>query len=309
MTQHDAAPTVVAVIAAYSPAPALIGTVRTLLTQVQQVIVVDDGSPDGAEPVLAGLAAAGATIVRQPRNSGIAAALNAGVEKAQVLWKPDFYLTLDQDSNPTPQYVQSGLDTYTAAASSGVKVGFVTASSYSGHPIPVRTSKGLFVQAFDPMQSGFLIPQSTFERVGRFDEELFIDGVDSEYTMRTRSAGLSVLVGKGCDIEHDLGERESAMMFDKPVRILGRIVSYNYHSPSRVYYICRNGTLLTLRYGAKDPGWVLRRLVEEFKAHLLRFAFSPGRLKLARAATVGFRDALRGTTGRIPSELEQQLRR
>lgn len=309
MTQPDSVPTVVAVIAAYGPLPTLIGTVRTLLDQVQEVVVVDDGSPEETEPLFNELASIGVTIVRQGTNSGIAAALNAGIEKARELWNPDFYLTLDQDSRPSPQYVRSGLETFTTAAALGLHVGFVTAASYSGHPIPVRASKGPFVQAFDPMQSGFLLPRSSFERVGRFDEGLFIDGVDSEYTMRTRSAGLSVLVGEGCDIEHDLGQREPATLFGKAVRIKGSQLSYNYHSPSRVYYICRNGTVLSLRYVVKDPAWVVRRLVEESKAHVLRFTFSPGRLKLAQAAAQGFRDAFRGSTGRIPARLEQRLRR
>ena len=309
MTQHDSEQSVVAVVAAFGPSPSLVDTVRELLKQVSHVVVVDDGSPASAEPVLKELAATGAVVLRQPSNSGIAAALNAGVAEARGQWNPDFFLTLDQDSSPTEQYVQLALDTYRRARSAGVPVGFITAAAYSGHPVPLLHGKGPFVQPFDPMQSGFLIPRSTIENVGPFEEALFIDGVDSEYTMRTRAAGLAVLVGNGCEIDHDLGERAPSTLLGRPVRILGREISYNYHSPSRVYYICRNGTVLTRRYGLKDPGWVARRLLEEFKAHLLRFAFSPGRAKLAKAAIAGFKDALRGATGRIPAELERQLRR
>lgn len=309
MTQHDSEPLVVAVVAAFGPPPSLVGTVQDLLKQVSHVVVVDDGSPAAAEPVLKELAAAGATVVRQPVNSGIAAALNAGVAVAREQWNPDFFLTLDQDSAPTKQYVQRALDTNRRARSADVQVGFITAAAYSGHPVPLLRGKGPFIQPFDPMQSGFLIPRSTIENVGPFEEGLFIDGVDSEYTMRTRSAGLAVLVGEGCEIDHDLGERAPSTVLGRPVRIFGHEISYNYHSPSRVYYICRNGTLLTRRYSLKDPGWVARRLLEELKAHLLRFAFSPGRLRLAQAALAGFSDAMRGNTGRIPAELERHLRR
>ncbi len=308
MTSNDPTPTVVAVVAAYRPDPLLTGTVRALLQQVAHVVVVDDGSPAAAEPVFATLAEAGATVVRQQENSGIAAALNAGVAEARSRWKPDFILTLDQDSQPTDEYVRRGLASYDRATGAGIGVGFITAASYSGHPIPVLREEGGFVHAFDPMQSGFLIPRSTLDRVGPFEEGLFIDGVDSEFTMRTRAAGLASLVGTGCDIAHDLGQRQPGQLFGRPVRVLGREISYNYHSPSRVYYICRNGTLLTRRYLMKDPRWVLRRLLEEAKAHVLRFAFSPGRMNLLKAAAAGFRDALRGTTGRIPPELEQRLR-
>jgi rhamnosyltransferase len=305
---NQPSPGVAAVIAAYRPDPSLAGTVRALREQVEHVVVVDDGSPDGSAAVLAALADAGATVVRQPENAGIAAALNAGVAEARARWNPDFFLTLDQDSRPAGDYVRRGLDTYASATAAGLGVGFVTAASYSGHPIPVLHAEGRFVHAFDPMQSGFLIPRSTVDRLGPFEEDLFIDGVDSEFTMRARTAGLAVLVGEGCDIAHDLGRREPGRLFGRPVRVLGREISYNYHSPSRVYYICRNGTVLTLRYLRRSPGWVVRRLVEELKAHILRFTFSPGRTKLLRAAAAGFRDALRGSTGRIPAELEQRLR-
>ncbi|WP_426996330.1 glycosyltransferase [Pseudarthrobacter sp. N5] len=309
MTPHSLTPTVVAIVAAYGPDPSLAETVLALLQQVEGVVVVDDGSPASAETVLERLSAAGATVVRQPGNMGIAAALNAGVTAARSQWNPDFFLTLDQDSRPTKQYVRNALDTHERAQGAGMTVGFVTAASYSGHPIPLLHTGDGFIHPFDPMQSGFLIPRSTVERVGPFEDELFIDGVDSEYTMRTRAAGLAVLVGEGCEIAHDLGQREPGMLFGRPLKILGREISYNYHSPSRVYYICRNGTLLTHRYFRKDPRWVVRRLVEELKAHILRFTFSRGRAQLFKAASAGFRDAFQGTTGRIPPELEERLRR
>jgi rhamnosyltransferase len=308
LTPDDRTPLVIAIIAAYRPEPALLENVRQTASQVAHVVVVNDGSPAGSESIFHQLETAGAVVLNQPANMGIAAALNAGIGYARKEWEADFFLTLDQDSLPTADYVRSALATFTRAQDAGLPVGFVAASSYSGHPIPVRGSERNFVNAFDPMQSGWLVPLSTLDRVGDFDEGLFIDGVDSDFTMRTRSAGLSVLVGEGCEIQHDLGQRLPGLLLGKPLTVLGREISYNYHSPARVYYICRNGTLLSHRYVRKDPAWVIRRLLEESKAHLLRFAFSRGRSKLLRAALAGFDDAVRGRLGRIPQKLEDKLR-
>lgn len=300
--------TVAAVIAAYCPPESLVETVASLVEQLQYVVVVDDGSPEGAAGVLDRLSATGAIIIRQGKNSGIAAALNAGVRAAGEHWSPTFYLTLDQDSRVDGNYVEAALETFSSATAAGLDVGFICAASYSGHAVPLLPSHDAFTRAFDPMQSGFLIPHSTIQRVGFFDEGLFIDGVDSEYTMRTRAAGMQVLVGKGCDIEHALGQRNSGKLLGWRVKVRGKEISYNYHSPSRVYYICRNGAILTRRYLRQDLGWVVRRLLEESKAHLLRFAFSPGRGKLLRAAATGIIHGMRGRTGRIPDNLEQRLR-
>lgn len=299
---------VVALIAAYRPDPSLEQGVRRLVQQGVRVLVVDDGSPTGFEDVFAQLTQAGARVLHQPENAGIAAALNAGIALARSEGDPDYVLTLDQDSRPNPSYVQNAIETAQRAAAAGIDVGFICASAYSGHTVPTMGSVGSFTEAFDPMQSGFMIPIETIDRVGVFDTGLFIDGVDSEYTMRVRSAGLHVLVGEACDIDHDLGQRDRARLLGRPLVVLGREISFNYHSPSRVYYICRNGTALTRRYALKAPAWTFRRLLEEGKAHVLRFTFSPGRRKLMLAAIAGFSDALRGRTGRIPAELERRLK-
>lgn len=297
-----------AVIAAYSPPDALLEAVRRLGHQLDKIIVVDDGSPVESAALFAGLAELGATVIHQGSNRGIAAALNEGIRTAREKWSPEFFLTLDQDSLINDQYVERARTTYAEATAAGLDVAFVCAASYSGHSVPTIPSKDGFLHAFDPMQSGFMIPARTLDRLGLFDEGLFIDGVDSEFTIRATSSGLSVIVGSGCDIEHDLGQRRPGTLLGRPVKVGGVALSFNYHSPSRVYYICRNGTILTRRYALKAPRWVARRLVEEFKAHLLRFAFSPGRMALLRAAGHGFLDGVRDVSGRIPADLEPRIR-
>lgn len=308
MTNEPSQLNVVAVIAALNPDPDLVETVMALQRQVQGIVVVDDGSSPASRSVFEQLEAAGAIVLFQVQNSGIAAALNAGIYDAAARWNPEYFLTLDQDSVVCDKYVDYAIATHQEAQKEGIPVGFVTAESYSGHNVPPLFNQGRFVHGFDPMQSGFLVPLTTFSAIGYFDESFFIDGVDSEFTMRSRSAGLSVLIGQGCSIEHSLGQRSTAQFFGRPLRVLGRTISYNYHSPARVYYICRNGTVLTKRYLGKSPKWVLRRLLEESKAHTLRLTFSPGKWKLLLACTKGFQDAFAGRMGRIPSTLEKRLR-
>lgn len=299
---------VVAVIAAYRAGEDLLANARAAAEQTGGVVVVDDGTPDGAsDAVLDALANAWALVVRQPANAGIAAALNAGIAAARASWAPEFILTLDQDSTLTPGYVEHAVDTYRRATSAGLAVGLVTASAYGAHPIPTRRSSDSFTRAFDPMQSGTLVPVSTLDALGGFDEGLVIDGVDSEYTARVNAAGLAVIVGEGCVLEHQLGRREPAVFFGRPLTVAGREITYNYHSPTRVYYIARNGTAITLRYLREDPAWVLRRLGAEAQAHGMRLVLGRDRGKLVRAILAGGADALRGRTGRVPQRLVTRL--
>lgn len=298
---------VVAVVAAYRPDATLVGNVAAAAAQVAGVVVVDDGSPPGTEDVFAALDAAGAVVIHQPGNTGIAAALNAGIRVARARWRPGFVLTLDQDSTLGADYVRRAVDSHRRAAASGLRVGFVAAEAYGDHPAPTRGAAAGFRRAFDPMQSGWLVPVATLDALGGLDEGFFIDGVDSEYTARAGAAGLVVLVGEGCRLEHALGRREPATLLGRPLRLLGRELSYNYHAPSRVYYMARNGTALTLRHLRDDPAWVARRLVEESKAHVLRLALGRDRGKVLRAMAAGWADAARGRSGRIDPGLARRL--
>ncbi|MFZ2164503.1 MAG: glycosyltransferase [Propionibacteriaceae bacterium] len=298
---------VAVVIAAFNPDATLLDNARAAAAQAVGVVVVDDGSAPDSGDVFAALLTEGVVVHHQSSNTGIAAALNAGVAVARQRWDPTHILTLDQDSTVAPTYVRHALETEEAATAAGLKVGFVSAGAYGQQATPSRGTIAGFTRAFDPLQSGFVVPVATLDAVGMFDEGLFIDGVDSEFTARVRAAGLEVLVGTGCQLEHALGKREPAVLFGRPLRLMGRPITYNYHSPSRVYYISRNGATLAARYLRTDPVWVARRSVEELKAHTLRIGLGRDKAKLLLAAVSGIGDAFRHRTGRLTDDMARKF--
>lgn len=283
----------VAVVTAYDPDDRLALLVDQAAPQVDAVVVVDDGSASG-EAVLDALVTRPGVRVRHQPNAGVAAALNAGVRAALDDHDADAVLTLDQDSGLPSTYVVQAVRAWQDAVSRRIPVAFVCAATYSGRRAPARGLVQGYARAFDPMTSGSLVPAATYDVVGGYDEGLVIDAVDSEFTVRCLAAGLEPLVAPGCNLDHGMGDRRRA-------HVLGRDLGYNHHEPDRVYYMARNGTLLARRHARDEPGWVLRRLVEEAKAHTLRLALDPDRKAAARAALSGVRDGLRNRTGRRPS--------
>ncbi|MFJ7750582.1 glycosyltransferase [Arthrobacter sp. NPDC097144] len=289
---------VAAVISAFNPPSDLVEKVQRLAAQVERVIVVDDGSPAADPAVYEALEAAGAVVLKQGENSGIAAALNAGIRYAAES-SPDFYLTLDQDSELDPGYVALALDAFDKATAQGVPVGMVCAECHNQLPVMVQKAGVEHPEAFDPMQSGTLIPAAVFDTAGLLEEDLFIDCVDSEFTARIRDLGLKAIVAPGCNITHAVGEARPMRLGTWHVTVGGQKRFVHSHAPFRVYYITRNGLVMYKRYLTKQPVWVLRRIGLEVVFYGVRVVYGPHRARQVAAIVLGIRDALTGRMGRI----------
>lgn len=292
---------VAAVISAYNPPADLVAKVERLARQVDQVIVVDDGSPADVSAVLQGLEAVGAVVLKQGSNSGIAAALNAGIRYAAQS-TPDFYLTLDQDSELDPDYVARALEAYTAATAQGEPVGMVCAESHNGLAVMLQKPGVAFPEVFDPMQSGTLIPAATFDAAGLLEEDLFIDCVDSEFTARIRELGLKAILAPGANITHAVGESRPMLVGKWHVSVGGQKRFVHSHAPFRVYYITRNGLVMYRRYLRRQPKWVLRRIGLEIVFYGVRVVYGPHRARQVAAIAFGIRDAVTGRMGRISAK-------
>jgi rhamnosyltransferase len=297
---------VCAVVSTYNPGPENVENVRWLFRYVSRVVVVDDGSPLDVSETLADLEKLGAVVLRQATNSGIASALNTGIKEARRRWDPEWIVTMDQDSRFSGDYITAALAT-ARSSDRPETLGIVCAESHNNVALPtLRNDKE--PQIFDPMTSGSLVRSVVFDSVGYLDEDFFIDCVDSEFNARLRQHGFRALAGRGCNLEHSLGDA-------RPMRLLGwhaavgpkKLYVY-YHSPFRVYYITRNSLVLARRFVLKQPVWVLRRIYMELQSHIVRFGFGPNRRKHLRAALAGVRDACRGRMGKIDDVLASRLR-
>ncbi|TQJ33074.1 glycosyltransferase [Arthrobacter sp. SLBN-122] len=299
MSEDAFEPTVAAIVTSFNPSVDLISHVSDLRKLVTHILVVDDGSSQDASPILRTLEEDGVDVVLLPQNSGIANALNEGIRRARTLWGPDWILTMDQDSALGNNYVQNALRSFQNATEKGMRVGLVSPESHNAKPVKVLNGSQDVIQAFDPMQSGCLIPVAVLDEVGLFDESLFIDCVDTDFNLRIRAAGYSTPVGSGCNIEHSLGETRPMTIMGRPVRVGGRSLQIIHHSPVRVYYITRNIWIIVRRYFSNDRAWMVRRLWMEVESNIVRLAFGPHRTKFVRAWVTGIRDAVAADLGRI----------
>ena len=302
-----AAAPVVAVVTTYSPPDDLPGRLVQLAEQVDEVVVVDDGSPGGVPGAGAALAAHGVHVIALPVNSGIATALNRGIAEVRRRHPHAWVLTLDQDSSLDPGYVEAALRRFTAAEAVGLRPAAVAAGAINDRPVPAEASTAGEVLAYDPIQSGLLVPTATFDAIGLFDETLFIDLVDTEFWLRARAAGMVVVAAPESRIRHRIGTPRPMRLGPVTVRVGGRQLDVPVQRPFRVYYMVRNTLVVGRRYARRFPRLVARRVAREAAQHAARLLWGPQRGALALAMASGVRDALRGRSGVIPARTRARL--
>lgn len=297
---------VIAVVPTFRPDSTVVARLTALSAQVEAVIVVDDGSPDDAAPVLGQLRSSGLEVVLGGQNRGIAAALNAGIRIA-LDRGATHVLTIDQDSTLPPDYVARCMSAFAISPPSS-RVGIVCAESIGDAPTIAggRTPEGFGILRV-AIQSGFVISARCLRDCGLFDERLFIDYVDTEYCLRIAARGYRVVAAPGTRIEHALGEKMPLRRFGVPVRRDGVEVTYEYHSPVRRYFITRNSIDLYFRYLRTMPRWVASSVRQELRPFADTMSSGPHRGRHLLATLVGAAHGLVRHRGPIAPGLRRAL--
>jgi rhamnosyltransferase len=300
-------PKVIAVVPTFRPDAALLEGLRAAADQVTAVIVIDDGSPDDRGGILAQAAATGFEVVRNPTNAGIAAALNAGIRLA-LERGADYVLTLDQDTVLPASYVSDCLTAF-RIADPATRLGIVCTDRVNGQAsIPEHYTKEGLGLVREAIQSGFLISASCLAECGLFDERLFIDCVDTEYCLRIAQHGFRIAVGPGTDIAHSLGEQAPLRPFGLARRAPdGTQATYEYHGPTRRYFITRNNVDLFLRYARLRPRWVLSAIKREIRPTCMTIVSGPRRGRQLLATVVGAAHGLIRKRGPLSPTLRRVL--
>lgn len=292
---------VAGVVTAFRPTAHLVDNVASLLEQLSTVVVVDDGGGEGFEHIFESIVDAGAVVVRLESNSGIAAALNAGIRRAREFAGIEHIVTVDQDSLLPVGYVRELLNAAASARSAGVQPGLVSPARIHGNPVKRAGTRNGVLLGKEPIQSGLLIPTTTLDAIGDFWDGLFIDLVDTEYYFRAVDAGLPTVLAN-TEFDHSLGTMVDANVFGQAVRLAGsRNLKVRIAATWRYYYIFRNRILVGRQYVRRHPAWVLGGILSDLRHLVFVTILAPGRTGRLSAALAGIRDGMRGNSGRAHS--------
>jgi rhamnosyltransferase len=224
-------------------------------------------------------------IMTTGKNEGIAFALNQAA-KWGISNGYDYLLTMDQDSDFTEKSMAHYLKMIQKAEHTDVAIYTSILRLISDNS---STFEGDFREVKFAITSGSMIPLSTFSKIGFFQEELFMDGIDTEMFWRARKHNLKILQVNGVYLNHIMGERKEFNFCGK------KLHTYNY-APIRVYYSMRNYIYLYKKYKdhAFAPGFFYNWF---FKRGIAILLLESDKRKKLYAMFLGILHGLKGRLG------------
>jgi rhamnosyltransferase len=268
---HRPAPRVCAVIVAYKPVIALLE--RALAATAPQVASLLLISNDDHELPLS-RPPGNVSLVQFGVNVGLGKAYNLAVEWAGRE-NATHLLLLDQDSVPDAGMVDALLTGFAAGErvaaagprwrdrQSGEDGFFVRFGRWSARRYRVPAAAVAPVDFL--ISSGSLLSLAALNDVGPFDEALFVDHTDTDWTLRARAKGYTLCGVGSAGLEHSFGETSIVI---RGAGVRRRIA---VHPPDRNYLLLRNSLLLWRRPYAPWP-WILhdvRRVAAVMLFHVL----------------------------------------
>jgi rhamnosyltransferase len=168
-------------------------------------------------------------------NEGIANRLNQAIEQASFQ-QYDYLLTMDQDSS----FKEGDFEKYKSSIQSSNfnKVAQFGVNCQPDFTLPNDQPE----EVLTLITSGSILNLSLTRNIGPFNEALFIDFVDAEFSYRLIHKGYANLMFSNIVLNHALGtlvEGRGLSNLKKSMRII--------HAPTRVFYIVRNGLYLLFK--------------------------------------------------------------
>jgi len=221
----------VAVIPCYNAGPRLQPVVEAALRQVRHLIIVDDGSSDGATQSMEGT---GLRVVRLDVNRGKGHALLAGIAAALEDDSTEAVCLLDADGQHDPAEIPALHDTLTRenadlVIGSRVFDGAVPWRSRLGNKVTVACSGWLLGHRLPDTQSGFRLLSRRFAeavltsvRGGRYETEMEMIVCAVRGGFRVVPAPIRTIYETGNASSHFRKLRDSALIYARLVGALLR---------------------------------------------------------------------------------------
>ncbi len=245
---------IIAIVVSYNGSKDLLNTVMALQDKVGEICIVDNNSNSETIEVLDFLEMNNnnISVVYLKQNYGIGYALNIGVSKGNKMGY-NWLLTMDQDSIVSENMIEEFCNEINLKDNINCLVPKISVFNNDKSFNNLNNKENIVNYA---ITSGNLVKLSIFEVIGLYNEKLYIDCVDFDFSLRLRNAGFNINLVDSAKLFHQLGDEHN----------VPKLFSWFYtsHSPLRRYYMFRNWGYIIEKYFAKFPWFVMKATIIHF---------------------------------------------
>lgn len=273
---------IVGVVVLYNPDESIIKNINSYINDIEKLYLVDNSENKNHDLINKIMSISDKCIyVDNNGNQGIAHALNVGARLAIEIGA-DWLLTMDQDTSFSENDLIKIQEELLAVDITNTAI--VSPSHYLGDDI-----KPFYNEIV--MTSGNLINLHLFGKIGEFDENLFIDSVDTEYCLRIYSMRYKIKRIPSVILNHNLGDI-------KEYKILGVKFKPTNHNPIRRYYITRNRFYVWDKYNTLYPSFIKWEKMATVKELIKVILFEKDKLKKIQFSLNGYIDYKKNKLGK-----------
>lgn len=210
----------------------LINNINSILPQVDTLIIIDNGSENIKDIKMSCISQNKICFISNGKNMGIAEALNQACNIAAQLGA-EWILTLDQDSVCVNNIIKKYED-YIKNNNENDCIASLTCHM-NDRSLPDFSITDLCETKVDfCITSGNYIKIDVWNKIGKFDNKLFIDKVDTDYCYRLTVNSYEIIELPFYGLLHEIGSNAKRCKF-----FCKEFVVFN-HTAFRCYYIIRN---------------------------------------------------------------------
>jgi len=295
-----------AIIVTYNPPSEFCENLYHWRNQLDQVVIIDNGStPEIREVFQQAIREKMGNIefILNDTNLGIATALNQSFARL-IHQGSNLVFVFDQDSQPAPDMVRTILNTFYSHPKRE-QIAIVAPrieDPDAGITYSFLRSRGRFLfertrsasQVLEDVSivitSGALYNLDAYQKIGPFRDDFFMDYIDTEYCLRARQNGYTIVVNCNALLYHHLGNQQKRRLGPLTMRP-------TFHSPLRWYYISRNRVPMFLLYAFRFPYWFLYELMINTFGLVRLLLFEDHKFRKILAILLGTLDGLRKQMG------------
>jgi len=273
-------------------------TVENIVNQVGITVLIDNNSNKETLSVIEKLKKKyeSIEIIYNRENLGIGTAFNQGVSFAK-LKESQFVLTLDQDSISSPKMVEEMLNVfgengYNPMMSMCPKIIY----SHTHVSTKIDNVKTKWRDRLVTISSGHLSHINMYNCIGEYNNDLFIDSVDFDFSLRIKKAGGRIIECASALLYQQLGETLHLSIF-------GYQTELSMHNPTRYYYMTRNHIYILKNYFKDFPLYCAKILIGMILEICKILLFEAERPKSMDYIRLGIKHGIHNQLGKLEKEV------